>query len=622
MNTFKYALFLVAVILLSLCGCTSSKKKLPPEVIVRDLQKKSALKEGDSILYYLQKADSIIAVSERVSDSLKAENNFLLGVYYRDKNNLIDAARYFNTATDFAKDTLYLKRKHKYFFEAWEAYYRTNRYGDCLSIADKVSQIIPNEDHWLNPWLYYYYAATFEQMNEMEEAIKYEKLRLKFSRKHDTLGLTPTILNLVNYKYKLTGDLKESFRVLDSLLINKENLRFYALGGIYGYYGVYKYYEGHYAEAKDYYLKAVSMYKSAPEPKKHFYFGDIIFNYSNAVEAFIDMGEYTLANQYLDTIKAYGIGRIDQRIQKSLLEYELRIVTRTQKDVRSVLNTLDSIYSYQNELFKNKFTKELDALKVANENQQTLLLNQQAAEFNNQRLLRTMIIGGILIVLLSLLGWLLYRQKKMSLERQKLQAEQRLLRAQLKPHFTFNTLSVIQSMIEANPSEAKRYLTKFSRLLVAIFESSTNNYVQLGQELETLVQYMELQKIRVKEGFSFNIDTKGLDVENTYVPGMLLQPVIENAIIHGFANIDYHGHIEIRLKKENNFIACVVEDNGTGIAHGEVNKNTNSSTALISEFLEKVTGSKYTVRNKKEMTKGSTGTQVNFLIPFKTNSYA
>lgn len=103
--------------------------------------------------------------------------------------------------------------------------------------------------------------------------------------------------------------------------------------------------------------------------------------------------------------------------------------------------------------------------------------------------------------------------------------EQRLLRAQMNPHFTFNTLAVIQNMITSQPEKAKTYLVKFSRLLVSIFESSTQSYLSVQEELNSLKQYLELQKLRNPNQFSYEIRTPGLDTDTLQIRECCYSPL-------------------------------------------------------------------------------------------------
>ncbi len=240
---------------------------------------------------------------------------------------------------------------------------------------------------------------------------------------------------------------------------------------------------------------------------------------------------------------------------------------------------------------------------------------QQDAIISQQKII-TYGIGGLFLLGFAI-GVLFWRQRKLKNLYEKESLEQQLLRAQMNPHFTFNTLSQIQNLIDKNPKEAKNYLIKFSRLLVSIFESSTSNYVSLRKELNSLEEYIELQRIHFPEVFEFSIKLNDIDAETVFVPGMLIQPVVENSIKHGFSGIDYPGKISLELKREGSYISCSIEDNGRGLSTSHLVNGQFSSTHLISNFLDKVTKRAYTILNKKDTFENQTGVIVNFSIPYK-----
>ncbi len=148
------------------------------------------------------------------------------------------------------------------------------------------------------------------------------------------------------------------------------------------------------------------------------------------------------------------------------------------------------------------------------------------------------------------------------LDQLKLQA----LRAQMNPHFLFNSLNSIQYFINNNNTrEANKFLSKFAKLMRLMLNNSRTSSVKLEDEVETLQLYLELESLRFEGKFNFSIkiekELKNADVE---IPPMLIQPFVENAILHGFTNIDYTGTIYVSYSKAENHILCEVLDNGIG----------------------------------------------------------
>jgi len=144
--------------------------------------------------------------------------------------------------------------------------------------------------------------------------------------------------------------------------------------------------------------------------------------------------------------------------------------------------------------------------------------------------------------------------------------QQKLLRSQMNPHFIFNSLTSIQSFItDRNPRNASRYLSMFAKLIRNILDSSTEEFVRLSDEITTIENYLELQKLRYADKFDYTIDVdEHIDDEAIILPPMLAQPFIENTIEHGFKYKDNKGKLKIRISSMNGFISFEVEDDGIG----------------------------------------------------------
>ncbi|NLP57038.1 sensor histidine kinase [Lutibacter sp. B1] len=141
------------------------------------------------------------------------------------------------------------------------------------------------------------------------------------------------------------------------------------------------------------------------------------------------------------------------------------------------------------------------------------------------------------------------------------------LQSQMNPHFLFNSLNSINNFVLKNEVEkASDYITKFSRLIRVILNSSSSPISTLSEELGILALYVKLEQMRVTGGFNYvvNID-ESLNLERIKVPPMFLQPFIENAIWHGIMKKEGDKFIELTIKEDNGYVLCVVLDNGIGI---------------------------------------------------------
>lgn len=157
-------------------------------------------------------------------------------------------------------------------------------------------------------------------------------------------------------------------------------------------------------------------------------------------------------------------------------------------------------------------------------------------------------------------------QQKQKIEQTNKLLEQRLLRSQLNPHFVFNALSSIQHLITSgDKAEALGYLSRFSRLLRQILDTSAETNVPLADEINMLKAYIELEALRFGNSFSFSVYVDPeLDPHSYEVPALLVQPVIENAIIHGLMPSKRYKSLKVEYLLDEEGIICIVEDNGIG----------------------------------------------------------
>ena len=149
-----------------------------------------------------------------------------------------------------------------------------------------------------------------------------------------------------------------------------------------------------------------------------------------------------------------------------------------------------------------------------------------------------------------------------------MEAEQRLNRARMNPHFFFNALTSLQSFaLRENDGKAlASNLSKFSHIMRETLESSYKEYVTIEQEMDFLNEYLEIQKIRFPKKFSYHIEADDdLEIDELMIPSMILQPFVENSIEHGFAGLEHEGHVSVSFKQEENEVLVEIKDNGRGL---------------------------------------------------------
>lgn len=180
----------------------------------------------------------------------------------------------------------------------------------------------------------------------------------------------------------------------------------------------------------------------------------------------------------------------------------------------------------------------------------------------------TAILLATLLLLLIAFGWYRRRQQRQLqaalLRQQLLAAEMKSIRSQLNPHFVFNAMSSIQSLINKRDIyRANQYLALFSQLMREVLTNSQKTMITLEEELQTLHNYLELEKLRF--GFSYSLHTDNIgNTGNIEFPAMLLQPLVENSIKHGIGARQAGGEINISVRANGKNMIIELRDNGKG----------------------------------------------------------
>ena len=265
-------------------------------------------------------------------------------------------------------------------------------------------------------------------------------------------------------------------------------------------------------------------------------------------------------------------------------------------------DTIDKDLSAQKLAFyKIRAEKEKDQSKINSLNEDKKQQEQQIHQTAQQK---KILIAGI--AALGVLGIILFRNlilkrrnEKQSLEheleiqkfesdrieaelqQQKADLEMRALRAQMNPHFIFNSLNSINCFIlENNKSEASEYLIKFSRLMRLILQNSQASVIKLESELEALQLYLELETVRFNHQFEHKIVVSNeLNAAILKVPPLIIQPYAENAIWHGLMNKEDKGHLEIEIYQQDDNVLCFkIKDDGIGRKKAEELKSKTASS--------------------------------------------
>lgn len=154
------------------------------------------------------------------------------------------------------------------------------------------------------------------------------------------------------------------------------------------------------------------------------------------------------------------------------------------------------------------------------------------------------------------------------------------LKAQMNPHFIFNSLhSIQQYVIDRDVEGANKYISDFARLIRLTLDISSQTKISLADEINYISTYPELEKAKFEGKFNYTVNVAGLDQHSLYIPAMLLQPYIENSIRHGiYYRTNNRGMIRVDFQIHNEHLVCTIEDNGVGRKAAEQFKSSQSVT--------------------------------------------
>lgn len=322
-----------------------------------------------------------------------------------------------------------------------------------------------------------------------------------------------------------------------------------------------------------------------------------------------------------------------------LMNYNLQLSTIEEKlaNYKNALAYHQQYTAYKDSIFNDANRKKVEALeqeRIAEvKNQQIQLLQQQKAldalAFERKSLVKNITLLAVVVTaILVVVFIILYnRRKKIQFEKQVMEVEMKALRAQMNPHFIFNSLHSINNYVMENDKQnASKYLLKFASLMRFILENSREQEVAVETDLQALELYMQLEALQSKQHFTYhiNIDDQ-IDKVNTIIPPMLLQPFVENAILHGLQQKE-DGRIDIKISKQDEMICFEIEDNGTGIKEPVVGHPTAKHKSLARKIVDErlhiinhLQQAKASVSISTVLGDGNTvkGAKVKLLLPLK-----
>lgn len=493
----------------------------------------------DSIPYLLNQLNSI--ASESGSDSLITESNMYHAKYFFYKSDYENAAKYMIEAAkgyELMNDSLGASKMYNNISQLIAT---SGNQEQMMKYKQRALLLCPkNAANW-HLTLLINLSSGFRQINEMDSCQYYlEKAYNQSIEINDSSNLAAcimqhVILNNTLLNHQATIDYGNQF-------INK----FKQHGSRSQYENVLYYQAVAYQGLKKYRAALNKAQKSTALIIESSGVINAASNYKLIAELHAALGENNLAYQALTKSVDFQDSIFNLDKQTAVLELEKKYETEK---------------------------KEKENLQLKQER-----IKQDLAIANKNNLLLILSIVGMLILAFTFYLW----NKRVQKEKEKRnKTEQQLRRAQINPHFFFNSLNSISKQVVNNEDKKQTvlYLSKFTKLMRQTLETSFNDFIGIDAEVNMLQNYLQLQKMRFKEKFDFRIEN--YCEEEILIPSQILQPFVENAIEHGFKNIDYQGQLTVRFKIDNDeVLKAVVEDNGMGIPSDSKQKSKHTSRAL------------------------------------------
>lgn len=416
----------------------------------------------------------------------------------------------------------------------------------------------------------------------------------------DGLGM---VYNNLGDIYRETGDYAKALSNYNKSLVYFESSGNQAeIATVYHSVGIVFYKQGKHQNAINYLNRSVDI-------RSKFGFKGVIYDTYRAIsEVYEKTGKYKLAHEYLRKYADYSDSA--KTIESSAKIAELNELYRTEQREQFISIQADSIQRQKQE--KQLTSIQLENIQLKNSMQASILFG----------LVLIVFLGGIIVF---------YRWNQTNIRQQQQQSEmnQTLLRAQMNPHFVFNAMSVIQSYIYENDTKnSSKFLVNFSKLMRLILENSSKEFILLETEIDILDKYLSIQKLRFGERFDYEIDAYNITALNdVFIPPMITQPFVENAIEHGRLHLRTDGFIKVRFYQEGNMLYISVTDNGIGRKIADENNKGREHKSMAM----KITKERIDNLNKKYRAEGFLlvedynkieryGTKVLISIPYRMNS--
>ncbi len=575
-------------------------------------------------LFHSQSLDSsliFLTLSLKYTDETKKQSEIYqtIGMVYFYKNDFSAALNNFKNALNLAisieNDSLTARRYSDVgvVYDYLGAYDKAvENYIAALSIFDK------NNDKLSKAKIYNNLGIISQNRGKISQAIDYynKSLEIKIKYKAPETEIANTYVNI--------GTAFEHTKQYDDALINyfkaekifkkdysKKHLSlcFNNIAGIYLYKNI--------LDSSEYYLKQstkinIEINNELGLSSDYTIKGEI-FNKENQPDSAI-----FYLNKALDLTKKLNTLVKKQQILSSIIS-----VFQNSNDFEQAFEYQSQLMTLKDSLSSKQMNNKIETLQIIYEtDKKEEEINNLQKEISKNRLLLIAIV--LILSLFLIIGILIFRNKLKYKEYKADIFNERLLRIQMNPHFIFNSLTSIQSyMLEKDAKKAAFYLSAFSKLTRSILNNSRQELITITEEIETIENFLKIQKLRFNDVFESELTIdEDLDTDFFLIPPMLSQPFIENAIVHGFKNIDYKGLITINFSKDAENLIISITDNGLGIKNEKVKKHKSHATEITKERInilnkKRKNNISFKITNLNEMS-DNTGTKIIFSIPLVT----
>ncbi len=469
----------------------------------------------------------------------------------------------------------------------------------------------------------YHYIAMGNIFRENNNTVKWEEYVQKAYKMKDVEGCASfsdlsKIYNSLGGIAVQKGELDKGLLYYDTLLILSKEAN-YDMGictALTNSAGIYKQLEN--------YNKALELATEAEN-----YFGenpyDILFSNNFKAGLYQIDGKFeeglklAKANIQFEEINNYST----EKLKTLQLLYELNFKLKNYNEAYFWNDSLRKVESQLRDEDIRQSLEELETRYETEKKEQQIDLLTTENKLKNQRINAGIIVVATLVLIILLIIYILSIRKKQALLKQN-DLQQQVLRTQMNPHFIFNVLGSIQNyMLQNDTRKASNFLSQFASLTRATLNNSAAETISLTDEITMLKNYIELEKMRKTDTFNYEIIfDDDLETDFIQIPPMMIQPFIENAIKHGFKNIDYKGFLRLQISDKTDCIEFIIEDNGRGILKTEKAKDGHQSMAMnIFEKRRKLIQQRYKkkfkfqMQNLREISMEKTGIRITIDIP-------